>query len=239
MTQRPPDPARAALMRDKNFVWLMAGSIISMLGDQFSMLALPWLVLGLTGDSLSLGIAVALMGAPRAVLILLGGAIADRYSPRRVLLLSKYANAVILLALLINLYMKVSYMKKRYRKMMTGADGANLERMLIGHLNEIQEVSEENAAIKRENERLDGLLQLAITRVGVVRFRAFDDMGSDLSYAVALLDSYNDGVILTSIFGREDSRSYVKPVEKGQSTYQLMPEEQQALDEAMRKGATA
>ena len=89
--------------------------------------------------------------------------------------------AVILLALLINLYMKVSYMKKRYRKMMTGADGANLERMLIGHLNEIQEVSEENAAIKRENERLDGLLQLAITRVGVVRFRAFDDMGSDLS----------------------------------------------------------
>lgn len=61
--------------------------------------------------------------------------------------------AVILLALLINLYMKVSYMKKRYRKMMTGADGANLERMLIGHLNEIQEVSEENAAIKRENER--------------------------------------------------------------------------------------
>lgn len=120
---------------------------------------------------------------------------------------------VILLALLINLYMKVSYMKKRYRKMMTGADGANLERMLIGHLNEIQAVSDENAAIKRENERLDNLLQLAITRVGVVRFRAFDDMGSDLSYAVALLDSYNDGVILTSIFGREDSRSYVKPVE--------------------------
>ena len=142
---------------------------------------------------------------------------------------------VILLALLINLYMKVSYMKKRYRKMMTGADGANLERML----NEIQAVSDENAAIKRENERLDNLLQLAITRVGVVRFRAFDDMGSDLSYAVALLDSYNDGVILTSIFGREDSRSYVKPVEKGQSTYQLMPEEQQALDEAMRKGTTA
>ena len=147
--------------------------------------------------------------------------------------------AVILLALLINLYMKVSYMKKRYRKMMTGADGANLERMLIDHLNETQEVSDENAAIKRENERLDNLLQLAITRVGVVRFRAFDDMGSDLSYAVALLASYNDGVILTSIFGREDSRSYVKPVEKGQSTYQLMPEEQQALDEAMRKGATA
>lgn len=87
------------LLRNSNFRWLLGGGLVSMLGDQFSMLALPWLVLSLTGDSLSLGIAVALMGAPRAVLILLGGTLADRYSPRRVLLVSKYANAAILLAL--------------------------------------------------------------------------------------------------------------------------------------------
>ena len=91
--------AQARLLRNTNFRWLLGGGLVSMLGDQFSMLALPWLVLSLTNDSLSLGIAVALMGAPRAVLILLGGTIADRYSPRRVLLLSKYANAAILLAL--------------------------------------------------------------------------------------------------------------------------------------------
>ena len=90
---------QAPLLRNTNFRWLLGGGLVSMLGDQFSMLALPWLVLSLTNDSLSLGIAVALMGAPRAVLILLGGTIADRYSPRRVLLLSKYANAAILLAL--------------------------------------------------------------------------------------------------------------------------------------------
>ena len=145
--------------------------------------------------------------------------------------------ALLMLLLTINLYMKVNYMKKRYRKMMTGADGSNLERMLIGHINEMKAVAEENERIKQENERIDALLQLAITRVGVVRFRAFDDMGSDLSYAVALLDSHNNGVILTSIFGREDSRSYVKPVENGTSTYALMAEEQQALDEAMGKVA--
>ena len=90
---------QARLLRNINFRWLLGGGLVSMLGDQFSMLALPWLVLSLTNDSLSLGIAVALMGAPRAVLILFGGAIADRSSPRRVLLLSKYANAAILLAL--------------------------------------------------------------------------------------------------------------------------------------------
>ena len=141
--------------------------------------------------------------------------------------------AVILLALLINLYMKVSYMKKRYRKMMTGVDGANLERLLIGHIDEVKQVVEENRRIDAENQRISALLQRAITRVGVVRFRAFDDMGSDLSYAVALLDAENNGVILSSIFGREDSRSYVKPIEKGTSTYTLTDEEQQALQKAM------
>ncbi|UQV47260.1 MFS transporter [Janthinobacterium lividum] len=91
--------AQPHLLRNINFRWLLGGGLVSMLGDQFSMLALPWLVLSLTGDSFSLGIAVALMGAPRAVLILLGGTVADRYSPRRVLLASKLANAAILLAL--------------------------------------------------------------------------------------------------------------------------------------------
>ena len=61
-------------------------------------------------------------------------------------------------------------------------------------------------------------------------------MGSDLSYAVAMLDSHNNGVIFSSIFGREYSRSYVKPVEAGTSTYTLTKEEEQALKDAMRKG---
>lgn len=94
-----PTATDTDLLRNTNFRWLLGGGFVSMLGDQFSLLALPWLVLSLTGDSLSLGIAVALMGAPRAALILLGGTIADRYSPRRVLLASKLVNAAVLLAL--------------------------------------------------------------------------------------------------------------------------------------------
>ncbi|WP_300759509.1 MFS transporter [Janthinobacterium sp.] len=87
------------LIRNSNFRWLLGGGLVSMLGDQFSMLALPWLVLSLTGDSLSLGISVALMGGPRAVLIILGGTVADRYAPIRVMMISKFANAAILLIL--------------------------------------------------------------------------------------------------------------------------------------------
>lgn len=65
---------RAGLLRDANFAWLMGGGVIAALGDQFSMIALPWLVLKLSGDPVALGLVVALMGIPRAVLILFGGA---------------------------------------------------------------------------------------------------------------------------------------------------------------------
>ncbi|CAH0257542.1 hypothetical protein SRABI118_03128 [Massilia sp. Bi118] len=84
------------LLRDPNFAWLMSGGVISALGDQFTMIALPWLVLQLTRDPLALGAMVALLGVPRAVLILFGGALVDRHSPKRVLMLTKHVNTVLL-----------------------------------------------------------------------------------------------------------------------------------------------
>ncbi len=93
----PPraDP-RAALFRDTNFRWLISGSALTMLGDQFTLIALPWLVLQMTGDTLVLGTVLALMSVPRALFILIGGALVDRYSPKEVLMLTKYVNLVLL-----------------------------------------------------------------------------------------------------------------------------------------------
>jgi len=85
-----------ALKSNANFRWLMAGGVLSLIGGQFTLIALPWLVLKLSGDPLSLGLVLALMGIPRAVFILIGGAVVDRYSPKRVMMLSKRANAVLL-----------------------------------------------------------------------------------------------------------------------------------------------
>ena len=142
---------------------------------------------------------------------------------------------LIMLCIMIKQAWSLSYMKKRYRKMMSGVDGDNLERLLMGHIDEVRHVVEENKRLDNENHRMNDLLNMAVTRVGMVRFRAFEDMGSDLSYAVALLDAHNNGVVLSSIFGREDSRSYAKPVEDGKSTYPMTQEEEQALQEAMAK----
>ncbi len=92
----PVKEERSALMRDTNFRWMLGGGAISMLGDQFSMMALPWLVLKMTNDPLAMGMVVAMMGVPRAIFILIGGALVDRYSPKSVLMLTKFANALFL-----------------------------------------------------------------------------------------------------------------------------------------------
>jgi hypothetical protein len=77
----------------------------------------------------------------------------------------------------------------------------------------------------------------ALRHVAVVRYDAFGDMGGRLSFTVALLDDAADGVVLTSIHGRSESRSYAKGVKAGVSEQPLSPEEQQALELAMRGSA--
>jgi hypothetical protein len=87
--------AKTSLFANRDFRLLFMGSSISSLGDQFTLLALPWLVLKLTGDPQQLGFVLALMALPLAVFILVGGAVVDRMSPRKVLLNSRAVNALL------------------------------------------------------------------------------------------------------------------------------------------------
>jgi MFS family permease len=81
-----PSLMSALKNRDFRLVWL--GESVSLLGDQFYMVALPWLTLQLTGSGLALGTVTAAAGIPRAVFMLVGGAITDRFAPRNVMLIS-------------------------------------------------------------------------------------------------------------------------------------------------------
>jgi len=88
--------SHASLRQDRNFRWLMSGALISMLGDQFTLIALPWLVLQMSADTFVLGTVLALTSIPRALFILIDGALVDRHSPKRVMMLTKYANTFLL-----------------------------------------------------------------------------------------------------------------------------------------------
>jgi MFS family permease len=81
----------------RDFRLLFTGSATSLLGDQFALIATPWLTLQLTGDPLALGVILALGGVPRAVFMLLGGAITDRISPRWIMLVSDIIRLILTL----------------------------------------------------------------------------------------------------------------------------------------------
>ncbi len=142
---------------------------------------------------------------------------------------------LIALTFFINLNFKMSKSKKRYEKLMTGMEGANLEQLLENHISEVRQLRGQVAQLTQQVEELTAVSRVCVQKVGVVRFRAFEDTGSDLSFAVALLDSEDNGVVLSSLFGRTESRVYAKPVEHGASSYLLSTEENEALSKAKKQ----
>ena len=88
-------PRSSSPLANRDFRLLFGGSSVSMVGDQFTLVALPWLVLQLTGNPVQLGLVLAVMALPRAAFMLIGGAVVDRLSPRRVLLTARGANALL------------------------------------------------------------------------------------------------------------------------------------------------
>jgi len=141
----------------------------------------------------------------------------------------------ILLILCMVMYSSLSGLKQRYQQMMGGVEGSNLERMLMEHIDETKQVVKKNEWLEQELNRQNDILLTAVTKIGIVRFCAFEDVGGDTSFAVALLNSDNDGVVFSSIFGRDDSRTYAKPIVRGNSEYALTEEENQAIKKAMGK----
>jgi len=93
VVQNPVKPASPLSVRNFRLLWI--GESISLLGDQFFFIALPWLVLQITGSALALGTVMALMGIPRALFMLIGGAFVDRFSPRTVMMVSNVVRLIL------------------------------------------------------------------------------------------------------------------------------------------------
>jgi len=90
-----------------------------------------------------------------------------------------------------------------------------------------EKLSEELENLKKES-------QFSIQKIGLVRFNPFKEIGGDQSFSVALLDSNDSGIVITSLYTREGNRVYGKPIEKGLSKYLLSEEENQVLEIAKK-----
>lgn len=141
---------------------------------------------------------------------------------------------VIIVFILCILFARVNGLRKKYDRMMSGSSAENIESLILEYKTMIDENSGQLVGIRNNIHRIENTLRNCIQQVGMVRYNAFQDTGSDLSFSLALLDRDNSGVIISSIYGRNESIVYAKPVLNGKSKYVLSDEETEALNMAMK-----
>ena len=112
-------------------------------------------------------------------------------------------------------------------------DGKNIKEDLGRYMRRVSTTEEEIRKLSLYYKELDNKNQKCIQKVGVVRYNAYKDTGSDLSFAVCLLDEHNDGVVFNGIYSRDMSNIYAKPIENGVSKYKVTPEEMAAIEKAI------
>lgn len=142
---------------------------------------------------------------------------------------------LLLFIITIVLLSSVKKLEKKYRKMMRGVNNKNLEQALNDNLDNIEKALIKSQEAIDECKNISEELKGCVNKVAIMRYKAFEDVGSDLSFSIAILDSYNDGVIITGIYSRHDSTTYAKPIDKGISRYDLSEEEICVLNEAINK----
>jgi len=139
------------------------------------------------------------------------------------------ATSLVALALAGYMFWNVIALNRLRKSFFSGKTGMDLETTLHALNNELKDIRESQVILDRDLTKLSEQLGFAVQKVGVVRFNPFGDGGGNFSFSLALLDSHNSGVVITSMYGRQQNRIYSKKIDSGKSESALTEEEQQAV----------
>ncbi|HIQ75788.1 MAG TPA: DUF4446 family protein [Candidatus Cottocaccamicrobium excrementipullorum] len=144
--------------------------------------------------------------------------------------------AVITLILFITVIIclvKMGQLYRRYDLFMRGKDAETLEDLLIKQIEDINLLKIEDKTNKENIRAINRNIRASFQKLGLVRYNAFQGMGGNLSFAIALLDYTNSGFVLNSVHSREGCYMYLKRVDRGQTEVLLGSEEREALEQAL------
>lgn len=144
---------------------------------------------------------------------------------------------LVLLILLIVLLVKYSKIKKRYDKFMKGKNAVSLEDDIRGVFEDMKLLRTNAERNKKDIRILFKNMEKTFQKLGIVKYDAFNQMGGQLSFSLALLDENNDGFLINSVHSSEGCYSYTKEIKGGTSPISLGAEEEQALRIAMGRSA--
>ena len=131
------------------------------------------------------------------------------------------------------LHIRLGSLKKKYDFFMQGDNGASLERKLSVEVSEIRDAAKGLESLLTEQAAIRNTQNNTIQKIGFIKYNAFENIGNDLSFALTLLDGNNNGICISSIYGRNESRIFSKPIVKGKSLVSLSQEELESLNEAL------
>lgn len=160
---------------------------------------------------------------------------ADTINTEMILIIVLAIAAVILLTLVIVLFVKMDKLSKKLRTFMSGKDGISLEESFQVLEEDVFALKEHATRTKREIKNIYKKQENNFQKLGLVKYDAFQQMGGQLSFSLALLDEHNDGFLINSVHSTEGCYSYTKPILGGECELALGKEEQQALDIAKAK----
>ena len=128
---------------------------------------------------------------------------------------------------------KIGNLNKKYNKFMEGSDASSLEEMIQSKVSDIETLKKNHSDMKETMNTLKNVVDGCYQKIGVEKYDSSTGMGGKISFAYALLDNKNSGVILNSIHTREGSYLYLKEIKDGKCEVLLGKEEQIALNQAL------
>ncbi len=143
--------------------------------------------------------------------------------------------AVALVALLVTTMLALRVAKLRRDYIILRGDGEERDVLaaVTKGLKRIEAIDRRVDGVVADQQQIEAVGRFALQRFALVRYDAFEDMGGRLSFSAALLDDHGDGVVVTSINGRTETRTYAKPIKATVSEHNLSDEERQAIAMAM------
>lgn len=153
-----------------------------------------------------------------------------------VLFIVLIAAVVILCLINFRLNMRMARLERRYRLFMKDSDGQSIENAMAKKIRDINKLHE------RQENHTEALKQLrreydrTLTKYGIVKYDAFEDVGGKMSFSLAMLDELNNGFVISSVHSRDNCYVYLKEIVRGESYIMLSDEEISALRKAYHMG---
>ncbi|MGE5449865.1 MAG: DUF4446 family protein [Methanomassiliicoccales archaeon] len=124
---------------------------------------------------------------------------------------------------------------QRHKELLKNYDGNNLEDITVKMRVELNQKGKELANLTERLDAFESKMPDLVQNIGVIRFKGFEDVGGDLSFSTAILTGQGDGVVITALHARDDTRIYAKKVEKYVSAYPLSEEEINAIKQSQKR----